>query len=67
MRDFQPSDFELQGLEQARSGTCRPKPVHRQRLAYDGSLTHKGVERVDPDEFKRLVVEPDAYPADLAR
>lgn len=39
-----------------------------QQLTYDGVLTHKGIQKVQPEEFRRLVFEPkNASPAELAQ
>ena len=63
-----PQPFELENFKLVRSGIRRPQPPRRQKFEYYGKSTHKGVEEVDPDKCKRLVIEPkDADPAELAR
>lgn len=68
MNEFSPFIDDYSHLKRVSNGDCRPLPLKRQRLSYDGKLTHKGIEQVEPDEFKRLIFEPrDADPVDLAR
>lgn len=65
--NFEVGSYETEDSRLAQAGVRRPQPVHRQAFMYDGKLTRNGVERVAPDELKRLVLEPKhASPAELA-
>lgn len=65
--EFPPSEFERTQLEKIQNGTLRPQPVFGRGFCY-GIFTCDCVPRAEPDEFKRLIIEPtDASPEDLAQ
>jgi hypothetical protein len=55
--------YERDHLDSLRAGSARPKAIWKQGLVYNGKLTYKGNEPVQPEELRRLIIEPSGVSA----